>query len=96
MSQTLLKIENLKQKALLISYMKSKFSPKEIADSFEANYQLVKRQIEQSGVKIDKKFEEVAKRGKNQNFSFVVIFVLFQDTMDKAKDSLLEYYNISG
>jgi len=43
MSQTLLKIDNLKQKALLISYMKSKFSPKEIADSFETNYELVKR-----------------------------------------------------
>lgn len=67
MSRTLLKIENLKQKALLINYMKSKFTQKEIADSFETNFELVKKQIELTGVKLDKKFDEVAKKGKNQD-----------------------------
>lgn len=43
MSRTLLKIENIKQKALLISHMKSKFTKQEIADSFEINYEHIKR-----------------------------------------------------
>lgn len=95
MSQTLLKIDNLKKKAIYLNYMKSKFTQKEISENYDANYKLVKREIELSGVKFNKKFEEVAKRSKNQNLGFIVIFILFQVIMEKAKQQLLSYYNVS-
>ena len=46
MSQTLLKIDNLKKKALYLNYMKSKFTHKEISENYDANYKLVKKEIE--------------------------------------------------
>jgi len=46
MSQTLLKIDNLKKKALYLNYMKSKFTQKEISESYDTNYKLVKKEIE--------------------------------------------------
>lgn len=85
-SKILLKLTNIEMKATILEQMKSQFTQKQISENFESNFNLIKKDIQSSGIKIDAKFEEMARKMINSNFCLV------EKTKDMRED-LLNYYD---
>lgn len=96
MDKTLTQIDNIKMKAEIISVLKRKFSQKQLNESLDYNFELLRKELQSRDRKdaaFTKKFEQFVKKCKNSSYDFVVHFFLCRKCWTKPKMNSLNTIN---